>query len=109
MIVGRMINDRQVLVYNERNLPVTAGFLSVTGGCARMNVFTLPRFRGQGAGDLAARLLLMAGMKAGLTRYIALSVPESDGFYERYGFAPCGGAQLEAAAEDIIFPRKCGG
>ncbi|MCL2433248.1 MAG: hypothetical protein FWD16_01845, partial [Clostridia bacterium] len=90
---------------------------------ARINIFSLPPFRGIGAGDLAARLLLLVGLRTGVKRFAVETPAEYVGFFKRFGFSdgtgePSGRGRkkavdkdamviLESNTDDIIFPRRC--
>jgi hypothetical protein len=73
--------------------------------------------RGQGFGDMIARLLLDRAIIAGAPGIRVNVPPEHAGFYEQFGFSRLNGTCVEAGrpavrmevqAKDAVFPSKCG-
>ena len=91
--IRKKSNDRQHILWTVNNLPVAiAGIVRQTKhGAAIGNVYTLPRFRGQGyAGSVTAALIecAYAGGKRFVCLYTDLRNPFSNRCYAKVGFEP---------------------
>ena len=108
-----------VIVYDGA-LPVAAGRLyELTGGAWGFGrVCVLKAHRKQRYGDLVVRMLLNRGLKKGAALFRISAQLHAQGFYEQFGFQAVGepfrdervdAVMMEAAAEDVLFPRDCDG
>ena len=73
--------------------------------------------RGQGFGDMIARVLLDRALNMHAPRIRLITPPEHAGFYQKFGFVTLEGTyeeagrpavRMEVPAEDAVFPSTCG-
>jgi len=108
------------LVFDEQEQPAATGrlFIDAQDRFHIGRMCTRRDMRGKGLGDLAIRMLLDLALRLNAP-YIVIDAQEAAvGFYEKYGFRPCGemfldeGAPhipLRADAADILLVGSCGG
>nr|MDD6335418.1 GNAT family N-acetyltransferase [bacterium] len=111
--------SRHVVIY-DGDIPVATGRMFREG--SQLKTFHLGRiavlkaYRGQHLGDLAVRMLLDAGLRAGAEQFYLGAQQDKQGFYARYGFQPVGAMYMDefcphqgmaVAAKDVQFPREC--
>ena len=101
------------LIITENSVPIASGRMYPDGDCMVLGCIALiPEKRGQGIGDLAARMLLFKGINMGAKRFRIYACDRTAGFYKRFGFKETSehsfsGLLMTLEAQDCIFPKKC--